>query len=98
MTNEVNKSKANSIELTVEENEDLLKTLIIASNTVEEADGYVQDSSAEFKDQTEEGFKKKYDLVRKIFGYGECLSAKETDDFKLLYRVFLSTRIIQRWK
>lgn len=104
MTNEVNESKANSIELTSEEHEDILKTLITVCNTVEEADGYVQNFSPEFKDEIdqieekEEAFKKKYDLVLKIFGYGECLSAKKTDTFETLYRVFLGTRIIQKWK
>ena len=85
-------------EQTLKNREETLSILITVSDTAEEADTYVQKFSSEFKGETEEIFKKKYELVRKLFGIGECLSAKEADTFKLLYHCVLSSCIMQIWK
>ena len=94
---------------TENEREDILRTLISVSETVDEADGYIVNHDPKYKilegtEQTEidEVTKNKYDFTRNIFGIGEIFAVPSDEIFDneilVQYRALLSTLIIQRWR
>ena len=79
----------------LEKEEEALKVLISNSNIIEEADLYLEKYFPNYKGETEQIWKEKYEFILRIFDLEKGLDSKENDTFENLYKTLLSNLILQ---